>query len=50
MTEYVQVKWFECNCDWISKYCEEYHQRRAWVEKSGLDRLVLQSDQKRKGA
>lgn len=26
------VYWYDCDCDWISKYCDENHRRSALVE------------------
>lgn len=31
MTEKVLVKWYECDCQWLTKYCDEEHVRTAWV-------------------
>ena len=25
------VYWYSCNCDWISKYCDEHHREVARV-------------------
>ena len=35
------VRWFMCNCDVISKYCDEYHTARARVPLSVLEHYEL---------
>ena len=32
----VQVFWYEHDCEWVSKYCDEHHQRSAWVSRAAL--------------
>ena len=34
--EVVQVFWYEHDCEWVSKYCDEHHQRSAWVSRAAL--------------
>lgn len=29
--EYVLVSWYEHDCDWVTKYCDEAHKRYATV-------------------
>lgn len=30
-TEPILVHWYDCNCEWITKYCDEYHQKSAYI-------------------
>lgn len=39
--EVVSVSWYEHDCDWITKYCDEEHRRSAFVPVSVLDQYVL---------
>lgn len=34
--EAVQVFWYEHDCEWLSKYCDEHHRRSALVPRSAL--------------
>ncbi len=27
----IRVKWYTCNCDWITNHCDEYHSASALV-------------------
>ena len=27
----VRVTWYEHDCQWLTKYCDEHHARTAWV-------------------
>lgn len=33
----IRVSWYTCNCDYLSKYCDEYHQASALVPASVLE-------------
>lgn len=33
----VYVSWFDCNCEWRSKYCDEYHKVGASVPENVLN-------------
>jgi hypothetical protein len=37
MLEQVRVYWYDHTCDYISKYCEEHHQRSAYLPRLTLD-------------
>lgn len=30
-TDYVNVSWYTCDCDWWTKYCDEHHRASARV-------------------
>jgi len=32
----IYVSWYEHDCDWITKYCDEYHRSSALVPASVL--------------
>ena len=32
----VRVFWYDCDCEWITKYCEENHRRSALVPRGVL--------------
>lgn len=38
MKEFVWVTWYEHDCDWISKYCDEFHAVRAKVPIAELEK------------
>lgn len=25
----MRVYWYECDCDWLTKFCDEFHRRTA---------------------
>lgn len=35
--EMVYVSWYEHSCDWLTKYCDEYHRVTARVPVSVLN-------------
>lgn len=35
-TDTVTVSWYTCDCEWITKYCDEEHYATAVVPKSVL--------------
>ena len=38
--ELVRVQWFEHDCDWISKYCDEFHTRSVMIPRPVLNNYV----------
>jgi hypothetical protein len=32
----VRVFWYDCDCEWVTKYCEEFHRRSALVPRGVL--------------
>lgn len=34
--ENVTVSWYEHECDWITKYCDEHHRKYAVIPRSVL--------------
>lgn len=39
----VYVYWYEHDCEWISKYCDEHHLRGALISAEDLARLTTSS-------
>ena len=36
----VSVRYYTCNCEWISKYCDEFHTARALVPVAVLEKYT----------
>lgn len=34
------VSWYEHDCDWITKYCDEHHQRYATIPVDVLEQYA----------
>ena len=34
--KYITVSWYDCDCEWTTKYCDEEHRRYARVPVSVL--------------
>lgn len=32
--EFVRVAWYDHDCDWLTKYCDENHRKFAWIPMS----------------
>lgn len=37
MPETVYVSWYTCNCDWLTKYCDDHHQAGAFIPRTILE-------------
>lgn len=40
MTDSVTVRWYDCNCAWVTKFCDEEHTRFAIVPRDVLLRYM----------
>lgn len=40
----VTIHWYDCNCDWLTKYCDEHHLRTARTPREILDRYTKEDD------
>lgn len=36
MPEKIAVRWYNCNCEWVSKYCDKHHTEVALIPKDVL--------------
>lgn len=36
----ITVYWYDCDCAWITKYCDENHRKSADVSVAGFTRLL----------
>lgn len=45
MTGTMRVSWYEHDCDWLTKYCDEHHQRSATVPADAFMDLVDNGDE-----
>lgn len=39
--ETVAVSWYNCDCDYTSKYCDEYHKSYARIPKFVLEQYEV---------
>lgn len=37
MKKMIRVTWFDCDCDWITKYCEGAHKKSALIHPDVLE-------------
>lgn len=44
LSEKVTVYWYEHDCDWITKYCDEHHKHSAQVMRIVLDTITYPSN------
>lgn len=40
LAEQVTVYWYEHDCEWISKYCDEHHRRSGTVSRIVLETVA----------
>lgn len=40
----IRVSWYDHDCDWITKYCDEYHTRSALVPLSVLEQYITKEE------
>jgi hypothetical protein len=40
LSEPVTVFWYEHDCDWITKYCDEHHRRSGTVSRIVLETVT----------
>jgi len=44
----VHISWYEHDCDWITKYCDEHHRHSANVSRSALVALIKPPSEEKK--
>ena len=40
LSEFVTVYWYDHDCEWISKYCDEHHRRSGQVSRIVLETVT----------
>lgn len=41
----VAVSWTDCNCEWVTGYCDEYHRRTSRIPRSVLTRNARRDEE-----
>lgn len=44
MSEFVWVTWYEHDCDWVTKYCDDMHTVRAKVPVEELEKWRISDE------
>lgn len=39
----VYVSWHDCDCEWVTKYCDKHHRKSAFVPVASLERYVREA-------
>lgn len=47
--ELVAVSWTDCDCEWMTSYCDENHRRTTRIPRSALTRAARRDEEKRNG-
>ncbi len=41
----VTVHFFTCDCEWATKFCDEYHTATAIIPREVVEQYVIKTDQ-----
>lgn len=45
MSDEIRVWWYDCDCPWQTKYCDEHHSKSALVPAAAFQDLVEHGDE-----